>query len=210
MSDFLEALNWRYATKKFDKTKKIPEDFLQKLLSAMNLAPSSYGLQPYEILIIEDSELRAELKKVSWNQSQVTDASQLVVICNKLQPSEQDVDDFIKNISETRELPLESLADYSAMMKNTVLNLPQEHLAIWTARQAYIVLGTLLAACAHLQIDACPMEGFDKNEYDRILNLKEKGLEAAVIATIGYRAEDDGFQHLKKVRKTDDELFTRI
>jgi len=210
MSELLKKLNWRYATKKFDPSKIISADDLEELVSVMNLAPSSYGLQPYEILVIKNEKIRKQLREVSWNQSQITDASHLIVICNRTNLAEKDVDDFLENISRTRNIPLEGLANYAAMMKNTVNSTPPDQLSVWTSRQTYIVLGTLLTACAVKDIDACPMEGFDKAGYDKILNLSSRGLEAAVIAAVGYRSEDDSYQHLKKVRKNKDDLITYI
>lgn len=210
MSELLKKMNWRYATKKFDLSKTISAEDLDELVSVMNLAPSSYGLQPYEILVIKNEEIRKKLREVSWNQSQITDASHLIVICSRTDLAEKDVDDFLQNIAQTRNIPIAGLADYAAMMKNTVNATPPDQLSVWTSRQAYIVLGTLLTACAVKNIDACPMEGFDKTGYDKILNLSSRGLEAAVIAAVGYRAADDSYQHLKKVRKNKDDLTTYI
>lgn len=210
MSNYLENLNWRYATKKFDATKKINETDLEFLKEAMQLSASSYGLQPYEILVIEDAELREKLKPAAWNQSQITDASQLIVIANKVGFGDELIDSYIENVSTVRELPLESLSNYSSFMKSKIGEFSIEQKAQWTQNQSYIVLGNLLSAAAEIKVDVCPMEGFDAKVFNEILELDKKGLNTAVIATIGYRSEEDDTQHYPKVRKEKEELFTTI
>jgi len=210
MSNYLENLNWRYATKKFDDTKKINETDLEFLKEAMQLSASSYGLQPYEILVIEDAELREKLKPAAWNQSQITDASQLIVIANKVGFGDELIDSYIENVSTVRELPLESLSNFSSFMKSKIGEFSIEQKAQWTQNQSYIVLGNLLSAAAEIKVDVCPMEGFDAKVFNEILELDKKGLNTAVIATIGYRSEEDDTQHYPKVRKEKEELFTTI
>ncbi|MGS2727194.1 NAD(P)H-dependent oxidoreductase [Psychroserpens sp. BH13MA-6] len=210
MNTVIENLNWRYATKKFDKSKKISPENLETLKEAMQLTASSYGLQPYEILLIENPELRTKLKAASWDQPQITDASHMVVLANKTNFGEELVDDYIDNVVETRDMDKADLKDYADMMKSTVVSLSQEQKAQWTAKQAYIVVGNLLAAAATMKIDACPMEGFSNEDYNDILELKNKNLNAAVVITLGYRSEDDETQHYKKVRKSKSELITTI
>ncbi len=210
MSNYLENLNWRYATKKFDATKKINETDLEFLKEAMQLSASSYGLQPYEILVIEDAELRKKLKPAAWNQSQITDASQLIVIANKVGFGDELIDSYIENVSTVRELPLESLSNFSSFMKSKIGEFSIEQKAQWTQNQSYIVLGNLLSAAAEIKVDVCPMEGFDAKVFNEILELDKKGLNTAVIATIGYRSEEDDTQHYPKVRKEKEELFTTI
>ncbi|WP_339700473.1 NAD(P)H-dependent oxidoreductase [uncultured Marixanthomonas sp.] len=210
MSNYLENLNWRYATKKFDATKKINETDLEFLKEAMQLSASSYGLQPYEILVIEDAELREKLKPAAWNQSQTTDASQLIVIANKVGFGDELIDSYIENVSTVRELPLESLSNFSSFMKSKIGEFSIEQKAQWTQNQSYIVLGNLLSAAAEIKVDVCPMEGFDAKVFNEILELDKKGLNTAVIATIGYRSEEDDTQHYPKVRKEKEELFTTI
>lgn len=208
--DFLENLNWRYATKKFNPNKKVSSDDMNALLEGIQLSASSYGLQPYEVFVIEDTELREKLREVSWNQPQITDASHLLVFANMTSIDENYINAYLKNISKTRNLELENLKGLEDMLKNTVLNLNAEEQAVWTANQAYIALGNFLAAAANLKIDSCPMEGFIAEKYDEILGLKEKGLTTAVIATMGYRSEEDSMQHAAKVRKHKEELFHLI
>ncbi|WP_411032294.1 NAD(P)H-dependent oxidoreductase [Spongiimicrobium sp. 3-5] len=210
MSNYIDSLNWRYATKKFDPSKKIAKADLETLLEAVRLSASSYGLQPYQILVITDPEIREKLKPVSWGQSQITDASHLIVFANNTVVDENLMDGYIKNVSNTRGIPQEELQGYGDFMKSKLLDLTEEQRLSWTSRQVYLALGNLLSAAALLKIDTCPMEGFEAEKYNEILGLKEKGLNAAVVATIGYRSEEDTTQHYKKVRRSKEELFTHI
>ncbi|WP_318309901.1 NAD(P)H-dependent oxidoreductase [Flagellimonas crocea] len=210
MNTVLEHRNWRYATKKFDATKKISGEDLQTFLESIRLSASSYGLQPYKVLVITDEEIREKLKPVSWGQTQITEASHLIVFASFSDFGEELVDDFITNTSETRNIPIENLGDYTQMMKGSLMNLPTDVKAVWAAKQVYIALGNALQAAAELKIDACPMEGFEPAKYNEILGLDEKHLNAAVVLPIGYRSEEDKTQHLPKVRKSKEELFTHI
>ncbi|MGS2763913.1 NAD(P)H-dependent oxidoreductase [Sinomicrobium sp. M5D2P9] len=210
MSTIIESLNWRYATKKFDPSAKISAEDLGTLKEAIRLSASSYGMQPYQVFIIEDPEIRKQLKEVSWGQPQITDASHLIVFASKTDVTAGDTEAYMNNISKTRSIPVENLSGFKDMINNTVVQLPQEIKSAWAAKQAYIALGNFLAAAAQLKIDACPMEGFDAEGYNKILGLTEKGLHATVIATIGYRSSEDEMQHLPKVRKPSEELFTSI
>ncbi|TAJ13476.1 NAD(P)H-dependent oxidoreductase [Marinilabiliaceae bacterium JC017] len=207
--DIIEKLNWRYATKQFDTEKKLTGAQLIRVLSATNLAASSFGLQPYNVLVIEDTEIRKRLREAAWGQSQVTDASQVIVFAAKTNLSDTHVDEFIQRISQTRNIPVEALAEYEGMMKGAINARPQEMLTQWAARQAYIALGFLLETCAVEAIDACPMEGFENDKFDDILGLKGKHLTSVVMATVGYRSSEDKYQHLGKVRKTLDELVIK-
>ncbi len=210
MSNYLSALEWRYATKKFDADKKINDTQLETLKKAINLAASSYGLQPYEVFIVTDPEIRAKLQVAAWGQSQVVDASHLFVFCNKTQVEDSFVDEFINRTTHERQLPADTLKGYADFMKSKINALSKEQQNNWNAKQVYIALGNLLSAAAMLEIDACPMEGFEPEKFNEILGLSEKGLSAAVIATVGYRAQEDDTQHYKKVRRPENELFTTI
>ena len=159
------------------------------------------------MLVIEDKEIREKLKPASWGQSQITDSSHLFVFCNYTEVNDEHIDDYLRLKAETQELDIEGLKDYGSMMKGSMSGLSDAQKSQWTAKQTYIALGNLLAACSMLKIDACPMEGFDPAKYNEILGLTEKGLNASVIATIGYRSEEDKTQHLKKVRKPSELLF---
>ncbi|KAB5486591.1 NAD(P)H-dependent oxidoreductase [Flagellimonas hadalis] len=210
MNSVIEHRTWRYATKKFDATKKVSEQDLETLLEATRLSASSYGLQPYHVFVISDQEVREQLKPASWGQSQITDASHLIVFANTKDFGEELVDDYLANVSETRNIPSEGLKGYSDFMKSKLMDLPEELKNQWTAKQAYIAFGNLMQAAAELKIDTCPMEGFEPEKYNEILGLDEKNLNAAVVLAIGYRSEEDATQHLPKVRKSKEELFTLI
>jgi len=203
----VENLKWRYATKKFDDTQKVSATDLEKIKEAISLSASSYGLQAYKVLLIEDLELRKKLQPASWGQSQIVDASHLIVFCNYAKVQPEVIDEYLKLKADTQGLNVEDLSGYGDFMKSKIGSLPEETVKAWTAKQTYIGLGNLLAACAELKIDACPMEGFEAEQYEQILGLQEKGLSAAVIATIGYRSSEDGTQNSKKVRKPISELF---
>ena len=205
--EYLESLQWRYATKKFDPTRSIPEEDLTDLLGAVRLSASSYGLQPYKILVIKDKGLRERLRPSCWNQPQITEASHVLVIANKVDFKADLIDSYLEEVSETRGVPLENLSGYGDFMKSKLLSLPTATKAEWTARQAYIALGNLLSAAAALRIDACPMEGFDRGQVDEVLDLGQQGLTTAVIIPIGYRSAADDTQHYKKVRRSEESLF---
>ena len=207
---YTEDLNWRYATKKYDTTKKVSEDDINHIKKAIQLAASSYGLQPYKILDIRDEKLRAELKPLSWNQPQITDASHLFLFCNKLEVTNEDVDDFLKLTADERGQNVEDLKDYGDIMKSTLSNFSGDVMQAWTARQTYIALGNGLSAAAQLHVDSSPMEGFDTEAYNKKLGLKEQGYSACVLLAIGYRSEEDQLQHAAKVRKSIDNLFEEV
>jgi nitroreductase len=207
MSNFIQDANWRYATKKFDATKKVSNEDLETLKEAIRLSSSSYGLQPYKVLIVENPELRAQLQPVSWGQTQIVDASHLIVFANVTNIGETEIDAYFKNLTETRNIPMEALQGYADFMKSKITSLSEEAKNIWTSKQTYLALGNLLNAAAELKIDVTPMEGFEPEQYNEILGLKKLGLNASLVAPIGYRHEEDATQHYVKVRKSNDELF---
>tara|TARA_R110000796_G_scaffold41772_2_gene103347 strand:+ start:9177 stop:9809 length:633 start_codon:yes stop_codon:yes gene_type:complete len=210
MNTYINNLNWRYATKKFDTTKKVSNENLDILLEATTLSASSFGLQPYQILVVENAEIREQLKPAAWGQSQITDASHLIIIANQTNFGDELVDDYLSNVSETRGIPTEALKGYADFMKSKLTPLTKEEKAKWTAKQAYIALGNLLSAAADLKIDTCPMEGFEPDKFNAILGLNDKGLNAVVIVPVGYRSNEDETQHYKKVRKSKENLITHI
>lgn len=210
MNTILENRTWRYATKKFDNTKKISSDDLQLLLEATRLSASSYGLQPYHVFVITNTEIREQLKPVSWGQSQITDASHLIVFAHQTDFGGELVDDYLKNVADTRNVSMDTLNGYGDFAKSKLVDLPQKTKEEWTAKQVYIALGNLMQAAAELKIDTCPMEGFEAKAYDEILNLAGKDLTTSVVIPIGYRSSEDETQNFPKVRKTNKELFTHI
>jgi nitroreductase len=206
----INNLKWRYATKKFDSSKKIQADKLEILKEAVNLAPTSYGLQPFKVLIIENQKIREQLKEAAWGQSQLTDASHIFLFCNFTEMGPEKIDNYLKLRSEINNTDVADTKPYGDMMKGQMAVLSSDQITAWTAKQAYIALGTLIAAASELQIDSCPMEGFDKGKFDEILGLKNKGITSAMIAAVGYRSEYDDTQHFKKTRKPIDEIFEII
>ncbi|MGJ8714633.1 MAG: NAD(P)H-dependent oxidoreductase [Maribacter stanieri] len=210
MNSIVDKLNWRYATKKFDSSKKVSEKDLETLLEAARLTASSYGLQPYEIYVIEDTDVRQKLREASYDQPQITDASYLIVLANKPTFNETMIDDYIANIMAIRGVSKEDLEGFSQTMKSTLLDLPDAYKNTWTSNQAYIVLGNLMTVASEMKIDTCPMEGFDKAKYNEILGLTDKDLNAAVVLAVGYRSSDDTTQHYPKVRYSKEQIITHI
>ncbi len=206
----LEKLNWRYATKSYDASKKVSAEDWETLETALTLAPSSFGLQPYKFIVISDPELREKLKPAAWGQPQITDASHLVVIAYKKVLTDADVEHFVDRITEVRGVPRETLTDYENIMKGSAKKAVDEgYIEVWNSRQAYIALGFLLQTAALLNIDATPMEGFDAAQFNEILGLTD--YSAVVLAAVGYRhTGNDWLTNLPKVRMPDHELIERI
>lgn len=206
----IDDLKWRYATKKFDTTKKVSDEDLNSILEAIRLSPTSYGLQLLKVFVIKDEATREKLKAAAWNQAQVTDASHLLVFTAYAKVNDGDIDDYINLKAEVSGMDANDLKGYGDFMKNTISAQSDESTKIWTSKQTYITLGHALIAAAQLGIDACPMEGFDPNQFDEILGLKEKGLATTVIAAIGYRSDEDATAKAPKVRKSSKQLFEHI
>lgn len=210
MSSFLDNQNWRYATKKFDDTKKISTEDLNILKEAIRLSSSSYGLQPYKVIIVENPELRAKIRPSAWGQSQIVDASHLIIFANEINFGMTGINNYFENTSKTRQIPIESMKGYQDLVVQNITSLSEETRNTWTAKQTYLALANLLNAAAELKIDTTPMEGFVPAEVNEILGLDKLGLNAALMATIGYRHEQDATQHSKKVRKSNEELFITL
>ena len=206
----LENLNWRYATKKMNGT-IVPQDKVDTILEAARLAPSSSGLQPYEIIVISNKELLEKIKPVANGQTQITDCSHLLVFDAWDTYTEDRINEVFKRHSTERKMP-ESVSDaYRMMLIGAYPKRPAEENYIHAAKQAYISLGIAMAAAAELKVDATPMEGFDYKALDELLGLKEKGLRTAVILPLGYRDEaNDWLLHLKKVRTPKEKFITEI
>ncbi|MGC3991316.1 MAG: NAD(P)H-dependent oxidoreductase [Chthoniobacteraceae bacterium] len=200
-TELLEALNWRYATKQFDPTKKISAGDWAALEEALVLTPSSFGLQPWKFLVLTNAELREKLVGFSWNQRQVADASHFVIFAGKTTLGKEEIEHYLQRIAEVRGTPIEALAPFRGMLEGSLLNGPLSSIvAEWAARQVYIALGNLMTAAAMLKIDTCPMEGFEPAKYDEVLNLPAQGLRAVVACAVGYRSENDKYAGLAKVR----------
>ena len=199
--EVLQALHWRYATKVFDAAKKIPADVWIALEKSLVLTPTSYGLQPYKFLVISNPAKRVELLPHSWGQKQVVDASHFVVFTARTEMKEADVDKLIQRTVELRKLPANALDAYRGMMLGDVVNGPRGKTAHeWATRQTYIALGNLMTCAAVLGVDACPMEGLVPSEYDKVLKLNGSGYATVVACALGYRAANDKYASLAKVR----------
>lgn len=206
----LRQLNWRYATKKFDASRTIsPEDW-QTLEQALILTPSSYGLQPWKFVVVTDPAIRQELVGHSWRQSQVADASHLVVLAIKKDLGEPEIDRHLIRVSEVRGIALESLAGFRKLLIGSLVPPKGFEINEWATRQAYIALGSFMTAAAMLGIDTCPMEGINPAKYDELLGLTELGYATVVACPAGYRADDDKYAAIPKVRyKADDVILRR-
>lgn len=206
----LTNLKWRYATKRMNG-QKVPAEKLENILDAIQLAPSSFGLQPFTILVIEDPELRAKIAPAIYNQPQITEGSHVLVFAAWTDVSTGSVAKYLSEIATLRNIPVESLEGMGDLINGSVAGKTPEQVLSWTSRQAYIALGFGLVAAAQEQVDATPMEGFDPDALDAVLGLKEKGLHSTVIMTLGYRdAEKDFLSSAAKVRRAKDELFIKF
>ncbi|PRD48295.1 NAD(P)H-dependent oxidoreductase [Sphingobacterium haloxyli] len=204
-----EALSWRYAVKKY-KEASVDDDKIRRILEATNLSASSVGIQPYRVIVVKDKALRAELGAGSFN-TQIADASHLLVFAAYTNIDQGMIDDFMARTAATRSIPVEQLADFKKMLESYLLARTAEENFQWSARQAYIGLGTALIAAAAEQVDSTPMEGFDSAQVDRILGLTEKGLRSVVLLSLGYRdQEQDWLASLKKVRLPVDEFAPQV
>ncbi|WP_343748146.1 NAD(P)H-dependent oxidoreductase [Fluviicola sp.] len=200
------ALAWRYATQKYDPTKKVSEEDMQEILEAINSAPTSYGLQPFKLIRVKSDELRKQLRAASYDQSPVTDASDLIIFTVNRNMDSEHIDSYMKRIVEVRQVEREKLSRFEQNIAGVLGTLSSAELIAWNTKQAYIGLGFGLVMAAHLGIDSTPMEGFQKEKYDEILELKDD--HAVLVLTFGYRSGEDHTQHHRKVRKTLEQLVT--
>ena len=205
----LESLKWRYATKKMNG-EKIPQDKLERILEATKLAPSSYGLTPYHVIVVEDQETKQKLQGACYGQTQLVDSSAVLVFATWDNITEGGVQEYINTIAEQRGISVDMLDEFKGMMMNAVSYMNDEQKQTWAQKQTYIALGFALVAAATEEVDSTPMEGFVPAQVDEVLGLKELGLKSSVILTLGYRdAENDYLSSLKKVRWNDDKFFVR-
>lgn len=203
----IDDLNWRYATKKYNPAKIIADKDLEVVLESLRLVPSSYGMQPLRYLLINDKNLREQLNPLAYNQSQITDASHLIVLCSFRKITPTVIKNHLELMSEVRNEPLSNYEKFGENIQKTFANLSETATSEWTIRQAYIALGQIMHTCANLRIDATPMEGFDKTAFDKLLDLETQNLQSVLVCPIGYRADDDFLQQLKKVRKPINEVI---
>jgi nitroreductase len=205
-----EALAWRYATKKFNPSKKLSSGELSIITEAMRLAPTSYGLPVWRAIVVTNDAVRAKLRAAAWDQPQITDASHLIVIAVKRSIDAALVDAYISEIASVRGIPAEALTGFGDMMKGSLSGKSPEQLHEWASRQAYIALGFGLEAAALSGIDACPMEGFDAKQFDEILLLGDLDLASVVVMPVGHRSEADASSAYKKVRFSEAEMIRRM
>lgn len=199
--EIIQALEWRYAVKKFDPTKFLSDEKVAMLKKSFNLTATSYGLQPIKLVVISDKPLQKKLREFAFNQAQIEDASHLLIFC-----IEEGVDaGYIRNyfdlVKEVRNTPESILEPFQNFLIDDFEKKTETDVYNWAANQAYLAMGNMLTVCAMGGIDACPMEGFSISDYDRILDLKSKGLQPVLVMPVGYRADDDFMAGLKKVRK---------
>lgn len=205
----INDLAWRYAAKRMNGN-KVPTAKIEDLLEAIRLSASGFGLQPYQIFVIENPELRAQIQPIAYGQPQVTESSHLLVFAAWNEVTVEKIDSFIQLVSETRNVPVDSLNDYRKAISG-MLNRTQEAQANWAARQVYLAMGTALAAAAHFKIDTTPMEGFMPAKLDELLDLNAKGLHSVLMLAVGEREENaDYMANAIKVRYPKDQLFIRM
>lgn len=210
-STLLEALQWRYATKQFDPSRRISESDWRVLEQAMVLAPSSFGLQPWRFVVVEDEAVRRQLPPMSWGQNQTVDASHYVVFAVRKGLSVGDIDRFVDRVAEVRSVARESLEGYRGMMVATQRAASEQGwLDAWSSRQVYLALGQVMTAAALMGIDTCPLEGIEVARYDELLGLPQQGFSALCGLALGYRAASDRYAELPKVRFPMESVVQRI
>ena len=209
-TDVLEQLKWRYATKKFDASKRLSEEKLSILKESFNLTATSYGLQPLKMIILSNPDLKKLLVPITMDQDQVENASHVLVICTETKIDSDYIKDHFNLVVKIRSTPREILSSFEEYLVTSFSDKQSDELNIWSTNQAYLALGNLLTVCAIEKIDACPIEGFDPDKYDELLQLNEKGLQSVIVLAVGYRAEDDMFSGFDKVRKGVNEVIIEM
>lgn len=197
----IEALKWRYATKKFDPEKILLPEKVQILKKAFNLTATSFGLQPLKLVIVHNKQVQEQLFQASFFQRQISTASHVLVLCIEKEVGRAFIENYFRHVHEIRKTPHDILSPYVDSLVNDFEKKPQDEIKVWATHQAYLVLGSLLTVCAVEGIDASPMEGFEPEKYDEILKLGQHNLNSVLVLPVGYRAEDDFFSQLKKVRR---------
>ncbi len=209
-TDLLDALNFRYATKAFDPSRKIPAETFAAIKASLALTPSSFGLQPWKFLVVDSPDLREKLRAASWGQPQLTDASHLVVLTARTDLSQADIDSWITRLSEVQGTPAEALVGLSGVISSFAGAMDAPMKQAWNTRQVYIALGQLMTSAAVLGIDSCPLEGISPADYDEILGLKGSGYATAVACALGYRSADDKYAAMPKARFSEETLISHM
>jgi nitroreductase len=197
----IDALNWRYATKKFDSGRILPKEKLEVLKNVFNLTATSYGLQPIKLVVVQNKKIQEKLVKFSMNQQQVFTASHVLIICIEKNVDKAFIETYFNRVHSIRSTPQDVLSPFRNFLIGDFENKPGKEIKLWATNQAYLALGTLMTVCATEAIDSCPMEGFEPENYDRLLKLDQRNLESVLVLPVGYRAKDDLFSEFKKVRR---------
>ena len=209
-SKTIEKLQWRYATKRFDAFKTLSEEKLNILKETFNLTATSYGLQPLKLVIISNADLKSQLMPLTYNQTQVRDASHVLILCIEKNIEASFIVDHFRRVEGERKTPRTILEPFEKALISNFSEKQAPQIREWMANQLYLTLGALLTVCAMENIDACPIEGFEPEKYDKLLGLDKKGLESVIVLPVGYRDESDFFINLKKVRRGVDELIIEL
>lgn len=206
MTKFIENLNWRYATKEFDSSKKVSREDLENIIEVFRLTPSSYGLQPWKLFVVENEEKKEKIMQNSWNQKQVWENSYLLVFAKPLEISKDLADRHIKNTAKINSVSEDVFAWYRAMLYSFLENNTKENLDFWAREQVFLAFWNVMSYLAEKKIDSCAIWGFSKEAVDEILDLKEKWFESVVMLPIGYRKQDDKYADSPKVRFEKDDI----
>lgn len=206
----IDSLKWRYAVKKFDSEKQLSESQINTLKEAFNLTATSYGLQPLKLVVIHNKKIQKELVAISMNQSQIEEASHILVICIPDNYTTDEVENYFNLIQKVRNTPEAIIKPFKDFLTADIQKKTQEELLLWNKNQAYIALGNLMTVCAVEKIDACPMEGFNPEKYDAFLDLKSQNLKSVLVLPVGFRANDCYMKDLAKVRKSTKETIIEI
>lgn len=210
MKNIIDALNWRYATKEFSLEKKVSESDIKTIKEAFRLSPSSYGVQPWKLVVVENKDLRQKLVEHSYGQKKVAEAPYLFVLCRPSKFSLSFIDDFLDDIVKTRGGSRKDLEGYENMMKWDLGSKSEFDINYWMEKQVYLALWNLLSTCAQMWIDACPMEGFNPQKYNEILWLPDMWLSAVVLLTVWYRSDKDDYAKLAKVRFDEKDVIVTL
>lgn len=206
----VKAMEWRYATKKYDTSKQISNEQFDDLLTSVQLAPSSYGLQPYKLIIVDDPAKLEQISRAAFGQPQITTASKVLVIAVETNIGDETVRNYIDKAALARNTARENLEAREQFVNSRLALLSTDQKIEWAEKQAFLAIGILVSAAAEAGIDASPMEGFDPKQVDEILELKEQHLKSALLFALGYRSAEDEFATIPKVRKTKTELFATV
>lgn len=209
-SQILDKLKWRYATKKFNGDKKLSKDKIAILKDTFNLTATSYGLQPLKMLVISNQKIKESLVAASYNQKQLKDASHVLVLCVDSKMNADFIKDHFARVEKIQNTNRTVLEPFENFLIETFTDKSSEEVRKWMINQLYLILGALLTVCAAEEIDSCPMEGFEPDKYDMLLNLKEHNLNSVLVLPVGYRADDDLFAGLTKVRRGVEEVVIDI